>query len=91
MPQWLEIELSEAELMTSVELDTKLPCAGKVERFDDQAGQWQPLGTFETKGDDCIAKLSFDRVTIKRMRITVERIDPANNNAIIASVTWSND
>lgn len=91
MPQWLEIELPEAEPMTRVELDTKLPCAGKVEFFDDGAGQWQSLGTFETSSDDCIAKLTFDRVTVKRLRITVERIDPANNNAVIASVTWSND
>lgn len=88
MPQWLEIELPAPASMDTIAIDQREPASGFVEAWDVASGKWRRLGTFETHADRTSAELSFDRLSTDRIKVTIEKIDPANNNAMIESLRW---
>ncbi|HPD30611.1 MAG TPA: heparinase II/III family protein [Phycisphaerae bacterium] len=89
MPQWLEVRLPQPTGMTEMEIRTPLPTAGRVESWDMGANEWRLLGPFETTADQPAATVVFSRILTDRFRAVVERIDPANQSAIIAEWRWS--
>ncbi len=89
MPQWLEVRLPKPAEMTRMDINTVLPAAGRMEAWDTAANDWRLLGRFETTADQPAATISFDRIEADRLRVVVERIDPANQSATIAEWRWS--
>ena len=75
--------------MSRREINTRLPCADRLEAWDSAANGWRLLGRFETTAEQPLGITTFDSLRADRLRAFIERIDPANNSATIYSLEWS--
>jgi hypothetical protein len=88
LPQWLEVQLPQAESIAEVSIETGLPSAGRVELWEETSQSWRAVGPFETTYDQPAATVKSEAVETRRLRVSVERVEAPASSAVIYSLEW---
>jgi hypothetical protein len=91
MPEWLEIELSEPEAIRQVWVRAGVPCEGSVSILDSKTGEMVAIGRFTTTVGEPSAMLDCDVASAARLRLQIDKVDPAYGVASIHLIDWSAD
>ena len=89
MPQWVEVRLEQPERIGEVTLDTGVPCSGRVTLLEDDAVTVLTETTFQVSAKSTVATVKLNPAKARRIRVSVDLIDPTNTAARINELRWA--
>ena len=86
MPQWVDIEWPELQKPAAVTITFPLPCAGRLEGWNESDGTWSEIGRFEASPQSLSCRLPCGDQPRRRIRVLVETLDPNSRAAAISEI-----
>ncbi len=86
MPQWIDIKLPEPRRLAAVIIDVPLPCAGRLEEWNESDATWNAIGGFEASPRSLSCTVPCGDEPRQRIRVLVETLDPNSRAAAITEI-----